>query len=600
MTRTIGIDFGTTNSLISVILDDEARSFLHKDMPHPSAVCYDGNQIIVGAEAKKRIDGSDTAIYDNLVRSPKMELAKDNIYINGRETDPVSVVADLMTYLKNHAAAADKSGDANLDRAVVSIPVAMDGHTRRKLRDALLKAKIHVVQFVHEPLAALYGYFKDQADFQHVLSKYQGRLALVFDWGGGTLDLTLCRVVNGAVTQVMNAGDNNVGGDFIDEAILTEVIKRHATHENVPIGAPVEPGARAKLLDACERAKIALSTESEVLIYVDDYYLGGDFDGDIECILTRNDLSTISKHFVNSGLACIDRLLNKVNIDQRQVSLCLATGGIVNMPIIRERLEQIFSIDRLEISSKGDRIISEGCAWIAHDELQMALAKPIEIAEARGAFLPIFKSGTILPTEGDFIQNKVSLYCVDPRDKKAKIKIVRPKNLGKLAATDERLPYDLLVVEVDDKAKAFLERIEVDLTIDENFILTVSSKSTLIEDSSSCEIFDLEFSLTLPGTHSENIDFFLGGFESLDSNPEPGIIVSRDNVIRESIQMDGSSKKTILQKAAVPGEYLYTYKPSSFDTEHGDATELQHLEKLYYQPCSACGRRFNDMDCQCG
>ena len=128
----------------------------------------------------------------------------------------------------------------------------------------------------------------------------------------------------------------------------------------------------------------------------------------------------------------------------------------------------------------------------------------------------------------------------------------------------------------------------------------MTSKSTLIEHSSSCEIYDLEFSLILPGSHSETTDFFLEGFESLDSNPESGIVVSRDNVIRESIQMGGGSKKTILQKAAVPGEYLYTYQPRSFDTENGDATELQHLEKLYYQPCSACGRRFNDIDCQCG
>lgn len=600
MARTIGIDFGTTNSLISVILDEEAKCFLNeKRMPHPSVVCYDGRQIVVGARAKERIDGTDTAMNENLVRSPKVELTKDNIYINGREKDPVSVVADLMRYLKEHASTDRASEDANLDRAVVSIPVAMDGRTRRKLRDALLQAGIHVVQFVHEPLAALYAYLKDQADFQHSLSTYQGRLVLVYDWGGGTLDLTLCRVIDGAVTQVMNAGDNSVGGDFIDEAIFSEVIKRHAEQENIPTGAPVELGAKAKLLNACEKAKIELSSKEKVLVYVPDYYLSSEFDGDIECTLTREDLEKICDHYVNRGLSSIDRILDKLNIDQRQISLCLATGGMVNMPIIRTRLEQIFSIDRLEISAKGDRIISEGCAWIAHDKLQMALAKPIEIAEARGAYLPVYKSGTRLPVEGDAIDNQVNMYCVDPRDRKAKIKIVRPRDVGKNAATDERLPYDLLTVEVDDKAQAFLERIIIDFVIDDNFIVTVNSRSSLIGDSSSCEIFDLEFSLTLPRGKGGSKKYFPEGLDAVGSSTTLGIVVSRENVVRENIDLDGKTTIRLQQKAAVPGEYLYTYAPRSFDPQHGEATKLQHLEKLYYEPCSLCKRRFNDPQCQC-
>jgi molecular chaperone DnaK len=600
MSKVIGIDFGTTNSLISVILDNQARSFLNENrMPHPSVVCYDGDQVIVGARAKGRIDGSDTAMNENLVRSPKIELTRDNIYINGREKDPVSVVTDLMRYLKEDATADRASNDANLDRAVVSIPVAMDGRTRKKLRDALLQAGIHVVQFVHEPLAALYGYFKDQDDFERVLNTYQGRLALVYDWGGGTLDLTLCRVVSGAVTQVMNIGDNGVGGDYIDEAIMTEVIKRHAEQENVPVGAPVEPGAKAKLLNACEKAKIDLSSKEKVMIYVPDYYLGGDFDSDIQCTLLREDFADICEYFVNRGLGCIDRLLEKLNIDQRQISLCLATGGMVNMPMIRSRLEQIFSIDRLEISKKGDRIISEGCAWIAHDELQMALAKPIEIAEARGAFLPVFKSGTRLPVEGEAIHNQVSLYCVDPRDRKAKIKIVRPIDVGKSAAMDERLLYDILVVDVDDKADAFLERINLDVRIDDNFIVTVTSKSTLIGDTSSCEIFDLEFSLTLPGGKKDNKDFFPQGLEAGHSSPIPGIVISRENVVGVHVDKHGKDRIFDKQRHAVPGEYLYVYSPLSFDPRSEDSSELQKLEKLYYQPCSLCKKRFNDPDCRC-
>jgi molecular chaperone DnaK len=600
MTRAIGIDFGTTNSLISVVLDEQARSFLNeKGMPHPSSVCYDGNQVIVGTRAKERLDDTDSSANEGLVRSPKIQLAKDNLYINGREKDPVSIVTDLMRFLKENALSDRASSDADLTHAVVSIPVAMDGRTRKKLRDALLQAGIHVVQFVHEPLAALYGYFKDQDDFKHTLSTYQGRLALVFDWGGGTLDLTLCRVVGGAVTQIMNLGDNEVGGDYVDEAILNYVLEKHAENENVPAGSVVEAGARAKLLNACEKAKIDLSSKESVFIYIDDYYLDGDFDGDIEVTLTRVDLAEISSHFVNRGLSCIDKILEKLNIDQRQISLCLATGGMVNMPMIRSRLEQIFSIDRLAISDKGDRIISEGCAWIAHDDLKMSLAKPIEIAEARGAFLPVFKSGTRLPIEGEAIYQQVGMYCVDPRDKKAKFKIVRPKDVNKTAIADDRLAYDLLVVNVDSKAKPFLERIILDFIIDDNFIVNVTATSTLVNDTSFCEIYDLEFSLALPEGGIDTSDFFDQGFEDEISSPEVGGVISRENVIREHVDSSGNFMLYKKQKEAVPGDYLHTYSPRSFDPENGESSKLQDDEKLYYQPCSLCKRRFNDPDCRC-
>jgi len=601
MTKTIGIDFGTTNSLISVVLDNQARSFLNeKNMPHPSTVCYDGSQVVAGTRAKERIDNTDVAMNESLVRSPKIQLLKDSITINGREKDPVSVVTDLMRFLKEHAVIDRASGDVNLDRAVVSIPVKMDGRTRKKLRDAFLQAGINVIQFVHEPLAALYAHFKDQPDFNRALSIYDGRRPiLVFDWGGGTLDLTLCRVLDGVITQIKNVGDNDVGGDYIDEAILSEVLKRHANSEQVPAGSPVEPGARAKLLNACEKAKIDLSTKEKVLIYVDDYYIGGDFDGDIECELTREELSNICEPFINRGLSCITRLLDDLKIDQRHISLCLATGGLVNMPMIKSRLEQIFSIDRLELSSKGDRIISEGCAWIAHDNLHMSLAKPIEIAEARGAYLPVFKGGMRLPIEGETIPSQVALYCVDPRDKIAKIKIVRPNDVGKVSMSDERSPYDVLAVGVDDKAKAFLERIVVDFFIDDNFIVSVSAKSSLVGDVSTCEIFDLEFSLSLPEAEHVEIFPFDQGLEVNSSSPEKGLVTSRENVIR--VYLDRNKKVKIMpqQVNAVPGEYLYTYSPRSFDPENGNVTRMQVNEKLFYEPCSICKRRYNDPNCNC-
>ena len=126
--------------------------------------------------------------------------------------------------------------------------------TASTVRDAMLQAGINVVQFVHEPLAALYAYLKDQSNLREKLAELNGKLVLVFDWGGGTLDLTVCQIAGGIATQVMNVGDNEVGGDFVDNAIRQFVIDKHFEENDIQEMPEVMPGAKAKLLEACERA----------------------------------------------------------------------------------------------------------------------------------------------------------------------------------------------------------------------------------------------------------------------------------------------------------------------------------------------------------
>jgi len=590
MARCIGIDFGTTNSLISVVLSDRVESFLNEEgMPHSSAVGYDVSRVITGSEVRALISDVSANLAESIVRSPKAMLGKGKIFLAGRQFEPAEVVTDLMQFLFDDAAGKVPEGNDDIDftRAVVSIPVAMDGRTRKELRDALLRAGIHVEQFVHEPLAALYAFLKDHPNFEEVMSLYQGKLALVFDWGGGTLDLTLCHVIEGAVTQIMNVGDNNVGGDYIDEAIRDFIVSKYMEMNSLEDSLDVNPGARAKLLHACERAKIQLSERATVVIYIPDYFLTSDYDPDIQYTFTRDELNEVSMKFISRGLNTITALTDKVNIDQRQISVCLATGGMVNMPCIKQSLLQIFGIERLEVSKKGDRIISEGCAWIANDNLRMSLAKPIEVVEARQSYLKVFKSGTRLPSEGEFIEQTLDMYCVDPRDAKAKFQIVRPQHVNKTAATDPRVTYENLTVGVDKLSKPFFERLTLTFNIDDNFIVEARGHSTLANDTDSCEIYDLEFSLALPINPDQNSSTSAVDYETLEMRVE-GEVCARSNV---------TSKEK--NQAAVPGEVLHTYKPRAFDPEFGDSTKIQNEEKLYYQPCSLCKRPFNHPDCKC-
>src|ERR1035437_5789197 len=136
---------------------------------------------------------------------------------------------------------------------------------------------------------------------------------------------------------------------------------------------------------------------------------------------TRQELLQATSVLVRDGLATIDRLLDTVGVPRTAVEFCLVTGGMSAMPAIREGLIQYFDAARVRTASNAVTSIAEGAAWIAHDGVRITLAKPIEVLNADDVYLPVFRSGTMLPLEGDQISEPMSLYCVDPRDQKAKL-----------------------------------------------------------------------------------------------------------------------------------------------------------------------------------
>ena len=114
------------------------------------------------------------------------------------------------------------------------------------------------------------------------------------------------------------------------------------------------------------------------------------------------------------------------------IALCLATGGMVNLPLIQTRLREIFGAGRVEISPRGNTIISEGAAWIAHDNARLVLAKNIEVQVARSAFFPVVHAGALMPREMEVHKPPapVALYCCDPTDGLAKFLMMSPKRTG--------------------------------------------------------------------------------------------------------------------------------------------------------------------------
>jgi molecular chaperone DnaK len=584
----IGFDFGTTNSLITVIQGDRPISFNDdQGMPIPSVVCYEGSKTIVGREAHERLSKAGLGVQGNVVRSPKTLLGRESVFVGGVERSPVDIVRDVVQYVRMYAAQSKTVRNLDTNRAVVTIPVNMEGYRRGLLRDAFRMAGIGIVQFVHEPLAALYGYLRSSDDLEAVMRRFDRQLVLVFDWGGGTLDLTLCRLVDGMLVQVGNDGTEEVGGDLFDEELRNEIERRARLSRKLPADVEVHSDARTRLMHECEKAKIDLSRRSNVNIFVPAFFRGVD-DQALDLTLSRGDLEDIVAHLVKKGVARIESLLAREGYSPASVALCLATGGMVNMPIVKARLHELFGPQRVHVSERSASLISEGAAWVAHDGARLHLAKNVELALARNSYMPLLTAGLEMPTEGEVRGDSFTVYCVDPTDGHGKFQLVSPHRAGpKVMPDDKRRTLSNMVVQVDKKAAPFRERLQLDVEIDDNLVLIAKARSLNQRGLAEGEVYDLEFALSLPSNN--------GGWKNAapfqDTTKGGPLHDAGDLVMRSNLAAHED-------KSLVPGEVLYRFEPLYFDSRSAPP-KFQIDELMFYEPCSYCRRASNDPLCKC-
>jgi molecular chaperone DnaK len=584
----VGFDFGTTNSLIAVVVGDRVIDVVDPDdgLPFPSVVRYEGTTTLVGRDAKKSLDSVGIGVHGNTVMSPKFLLGEESVHVGGVERSPIDIVHEVVKHVKTEALRSPRADALDgVTQAVVTIPVDMTGPCRAALRDAFRRADIGIRQFVHEPLAALYGYFRSSSDMAALQRRYNRRNLLVVDWGGGTLDLTLCRLDGGRLTQIRNSGSSDVGGDVFDDAIRNGVIERFTKETGIGIDGDIHPDARTRLLHDAETNKIALSTRSAVTFYRQGFFR--EPEATLEYRLTREVMEDITSQIVRSGIRRIADLLESAGIGPSQVAMCLVTGGMASMPMIRSRLNELFGPQRVEVPDNSATLIAQGAAWVGHDRQRLRLARTIELELARASYLPVLPADTEMPVEKEVKKKSYNLYCVDPRDGSAKFQLCTPRRIGpNPQAGDARNPLGSIVISVDSKALPFRERLELELSIDDDMILRATAWSSDLKDRAEAECHDLEFGITLPG----GSDADGGGSSPFDDGPthghQPGDLVVRSNISSEA------------DNSLVPGELLRTYLPRYFNRD-ARPPQVQIEEWLYYEPCAVCGRASSDLDCHC-
>lgn len=395
---------------------------------------------------------------------------------------------------------------------------------------------------------------------------------------------------NGRVYQVRNHGTEEVGGDYFDQAIREGVIARYFNKHGGEDRA-IHPDAKLRLLYDCEQLKIKLSLRESATIYRNGFFCNDETP--FTYTLTREELEEITLPLVRSGIARVANLLENAGIGPAQVSLCLVTGGMSQIPAIVSRLHEMFGPHRVEVSPRSGTLIAQGAAWIAHDQQRLELAKPVELQIARGSYLPLVDAGTPIPVERETKSASFHLYCVDPRDSIAKFALCTPHGLhSDLQASDARIALGNMVINVDRHALPFRERLELNLDLDSDMVLHAHAYSTNLRSGAKRQYHDLTFAIPLPQASNAS--------QAGDGEPPPDEAKPQhergDLVIRSNVAQKVNGKE---DDFLVPGDLLYTYKRTYFDSRLRPP-QVQVEERLYYEPCAVCGRASNHRDCHCG
>lgn len=581
----VGFDFGTTNSLVSVVDNDRVYDLLEDDgQPVPSVVRYEGVRTVVGREAKEALDAHGLGIHGDFVKSPKTYLGDETISVGGVDRSPIDVTRDVIDHVARRAVGSARNSGylSGITDAVATIPVDMNGARRNALRDAYSRSGIRVVQFVHDPFAALYGHFRPHLDTDFV-RRYDRQNILVVDWGGGTLDLTLCRLEDGRVVQLQNSGTDRLGGDIFDDTLRNWVLA------NATISHAVVDEERRRLLrHRCEKLKIALSDEDQATIYIRNF--DPESGSPLSLPVSRNQLETLAKPLIDEAMHQVVSLLDAAHISESQIGLCLVTGGMSRMPAIASRLREFLGAHRVEVSKNSATLIAQGAAWIAYDRQQLELAKDVEVRLARSSYHRLLRAGTPVPFEGQEMSDEVlDLYCADPRDGHAKFAFCTPTRPGgSVNRSDPRDDIGNISIGVDSAARPFIERLTLKSVLDADGVLHATAISGLKRHSDSTSLHDLEFGIALgSAAKSTGVADDPGPPYDADFVFEPGSVVVRANI---AVTKDNS---------LVPGDLLYKYN-STYFSRAMNPPQVQVDEHLYYQPCGGCKRQSNDPMCSCG
>lgn len=335
MTSIFGIDLGTTNSCISLLRDGKPEVILVDGSPIvPSVVSFEGDSVIVGQRARNR-----ALLYpEQTIASVKRRMGDpDPVEIAGKSYSPEQISAHILTYLKEQA---ESRLSEEVKNVVITVPAYFSDAQRRATRAAGELAGLKVERIINEPSAAALFYNHLQLDEPAGNGE---QLALVYDLGGGTFDVSVLRI--GEITEVLaSTGNTRLGGDDFDQKILEFCVDHIKTKHHLD-PRPHRP-AMARLLAAAEQAKIGLSSAPYVRIEEALLSVGGDKTIDISLELSRDRFEDMIQDYLDATRDEVNKALGEANLRAADIHQVLLVGGCTRIPGVIRLMDEMFGPSR--------------------------------------------------------------------------------------------------------------------------------------------------------------------------------------------------------------------------------------------------------------
>lgn len=348
MGKIVGIDLGTTNSLVAVMIGGEIQVIPNAEGSHltPSVVGFTkGGERLVGELAKRQAISNP----ERTVVSIKRHMGTDfKVHIDDREYTPQEISAVILQKLK---ADAEAYLGETIEKAVITVPAYFNDAERQATKDAGTIAGLEVVRIVNEPTAAAMAYGLDKMEGAHNV--------LVFDLGGGTFDVSILAIDNGVFEVIATSGDMKLGGDDWDRRIMDYLVDEFK--KSTGIDLRIDRVAMQRLKEAAEAAKWELSDKESTRINLP--FIAADPTGPkhLEMEFSREKFEELTKDLVERVAVPAKRALEDAKTPLGQIHKVILVGGATRMPMVQRMAQKLFMKDPSR-EVDPDKVVAMGAA----------------------------------------------------------------------------------------------------------------------------------------------------------------------------------------------------------------------------------------------
>ncbi|MEL4895496.1 molecular chaperone DnaK [Crocosphaera sp. Alani8] len=371
MGKVIGIDLGTTNSCVAVLEGGKSIVIPSAEggRTTPSIVAFaKNNQRLVGQLAKRQaVTNAENTIYSikRFIGRRWAETTEErsrvpyqcvtgredmvNVEIRGQHYTAQEISSMVLQKLKKDA---ENYLGESVNEVVITVPAYFTDAQRQATKDAGIIAGLDVCRIINEPTAAALAYGLDKQDEEQYI--------LVFDLGGGTFDVSILQLGNGVFEVKATAGNNHLGGDDFDNAVLDWMVKDFKQTENIDLGE--DKMALQRLREAAEKAKVELSTMLTTSINLP--FITADDSGPkhLETELTRAQFEELTKDLTQATRQPLMQALNDCELEAESLEKVVLVGGSTRMPAIHRVIQQVFPNSQMERSINPDEAVALGAA----------------------------------------------------------------------------------------------------------------------------------------------------------------------------------------------------------------------------------------------